>query len=198
MKTQRKNNNKNKKTRRNRNKYKKKLFYRKKGGMYRGHSANDLPPPPSYDESRYYHVLPVMPKTTPPMSTMMKPKLKPIVSIYWKILVCDESVNVVNNGDLMFEDLKLFLNSSPEFYPEYIGPEDYEKFSKEEKDKFIQFYGSEENKKWLGCQIYLYTTIKNITSDYAKFDDGNYFFRWLTHRLKPDEHRMFTEDAPYF
>lgn len=126
-------------------------------------------------------------------------KLESIVSIYWPKLICDESVNVIENGNIIFEDLKLFLDSNPAFYPDYIKEEQYERFSEEEKRKYIEFYGNEENKKWLGCQIYLYITVKDIkSSGYAKFDDGNYFFRWVTHRLKDSEPRNFDKEAPHF
>jgi hypothetical protein len=126
-------------------------------------------------------------------------KLEPIVSNNWKDLICDESVNVVENGNIIFEDLKLFLNTDPSFYPSFIEGRQPETFSEEEKRKFIDFYNNQENKEWLGCQIYLYTTIKDIkSSPYHKFDDGYYFFRWLTHRLKDGEYRVFVKEAPRF
>lgn len=164
--------------------HKKKTFNKIKGGMFRRPES----PPPSYSQSLSLEVLPVK----------MKQKLKPIVTSVYPHSVCDESVNVVKNGNIIFDDLVLFLDSNRKFYFEHINPKDYERFSPEEKRKYIDFYNNEENKKWLGCQIYLFLTIKDISSrGYATFDDGNYFFRWLTHRLKEDDPKFFIEDPPF-
>ena len=155
-----------------RKKYNKKSFHKINGGMF--HKST-----PHREES--------------------PPKLKPIVSRYWSDLTCDETVNVVGNGNMIFEDLKLFLNSDRMFYPWYIDPRQYEQFSQEEKINYLRFYDNEDNKKWLGCQIYLLLTIKDILlGGYSKFDDGNYFFKWLTHRLKDSDPQIFIEDAPRF
>jgi len=170
-------------------KYKKKSYHHhnKKGGMFHtpNVSSSHDSPPPSYFDSLSYPVL------------EMKPKLKPIVSKYWTEIKCDETVNIVGNGNKIFEDLILFLNSHPKFYSPDINPETYEKFSEDEKIKYINFYNNEENKKWLGCQIYLLTTIKDISAGYAEFDDGKYFFKWLTHRLKDGDLDFFIEEAPH-
>ena len=178
---------------------KRKSYHKIKGGMFHtsttskssssfsSPSHTDDVPPPSYFDSFSYPVLPIK----------MKPKLKPIVSKYWSEITCDKTVNIVGNGNKIFEDLILFLNSHPKFYFPHINPETYEKFSEDEKIKYINFYNNEENKKWLGCQIYLLTTIKDILrTGYTEFDDGNYFFRWLTHRLKDGDPDIFIEEAP--
>ena len=154
--------------------YKKKSFHKIKGGMFRPHEP-----------------------------VKMKQKLKPIVSRYWLDSVCDETVNVVANGNIIFEDLIRFLNSDGDFYFQHIDPKEYEKFTPEEIKKFTDFYSNEENKKWLGCQIFLMLTVKDISQSkcdlprgYVTRDDGNYFFKWLTHRLKEGDPQLFTEDAP--
>ncbi len=181
---------------------KRKSHHKIKGGMFHtsttsksssssfsSPSHTDDVPPPSYFDSFSYPVLEMKPK--------LKQKLKPIVSKYWREIKCDETVNIVGNGNKIFEDLILFLNSHPKFYFPHINPETYEKFSEDEKFKYINFYDNEENKKWLGCQIYLLTTIKDILrARYAEFDDGNYFFKWLTHRLKDGDPDTFIEKAP--
>ena len=157
--------------------HKKKHFIKYKGGMFR---RPESPPPPSYSESLSLKVLPVK----------MKQKLKPIVSQYWRELECDESVNVVKNGNIIFDDFVLFLNYNEKFL------QDYERFTPEEIERYINFYNNEENKKWLGCQIYLMLTTKDIEG-YAYFDDGKNFFKWLTHRLTKDDPKFFIEDPPF-
>jgi hypothetical protein len=160
--------------------HKKKHFIKYKGGMFRISES----PPPSYSESLSLEVLPVK------MKPKLKPKLKPIVSQYWPDSVCDESVNVVKNGNIIFDDLVLFLDSDSKF------SQDYEKFSSEEKRKYIDFYNNEENIKWLGCQIYLMLNTKDIEG-YAYWDDGKNFFKWLTRRLNDGDPKFFIEDPPF-
>ena len=155
---------------------KKKHFIKYKGGMFRRPES----PPPSYSESLSLEVLPVK----------MKQKLKPIVSSFYPELKCDESVNVVKNGNIIFDDFVLFLNSNPKF------SQDYERFTPEEIERYINFYDNEENKKWLGCQIYLMLTMKDIEG-YAYWDDGKNFFKWLTHRLKGEDPKFFIENPPF-
>lgn len=181
-------NNKKIKKQSSRHKYsnKKKTFNKIKGGMFRRPVDSDSPP--SYSESLSLEVLPVK----------MKQKLKPIVSLVFPESICDKSVKKIENGNILFRDLVLFLDKNPKFYPDGTNPKDYEDFSPEEKRKYIEFYNNEENKEWLGCQIYLFLTIKDISSTgYATFDDGNYFFKWLTHRLKDGDPKFFIEDPPF-
>jgi hypothetical protein len=119
--------------------------------------------------------------------------LQPIVSQYWPELKCDDTgVNVTGNGEIIYHDLIEFLNSDPKYY---TNPDDTITFSENKKRKYIQFY--EHKKEWLGCQIYLLLSKKDITTGYSRFDDGNYFFRWLTHKLRDKvDPEYFTEDAP--
>jgi hypothetical protein len=162
--------------------HKKKTFHKIKGGMFRRpvtHAYEDEAPP-SYSQSLSLEVLPVK----------MKQKLKPIVSRYYPESKCDESVNVVKNGNIIFDDLVLFLNSDSKF------SQDYEIFSPEEKKRYIDFYNNEENKKWLGCQIYLMLNMKDIEG-YAYWDDGKNFFKWLTHRLNDGDPKFFIADPPF-
>ena len=165
---------------------KKKHFIKYKGGMFRRPESpppppySESPPPPPYSESLSLEVLPVK----------MKQKLKPIVSSFYPELKCDESVNVVKNGNIIFDDFVLFLNYNKKFL------QDYERFTPEEIERYINFYDNEENKKWLGCQIYLMLTMKDIEG-YAYWDDGKNFFKWLTHRLKGEDPKYFIEDPPF-
>jgi hypothetical protein len=152
--------------------HKKKHFIKYKGGMFRRSES----PPPSYSESLSLEVLPV--------------ELKPIVSSVYPDLKCDKSVNVVKNGNIIFDDLVLFLDSHSKF------SQDYEIFSPEEKKRYIDFYNNKKNKKWLGCQIYLMLNLKDIEG-YAYWDDGKNFFKWLTHRLKDGDTKYFIEDPPF-
>jgi len=92
-------NNKKIKKQSSRHKYsnKKKTFNKIKGGMFHRpvvtHEAP--PPPPSYSEALSLEVLPV--------------KMKPIVSQYYPESKCDDSVNVIGNGNIIFDDLVLFF-----------------------------------------------------------------------------------------
>lgn len=157
----------NQKIKRRYSKYQKRSFQRIKGGMFRCWAR------PKKEEE----------------------KLTPIVSRCWSELVCDETVNVKGNGEIIFRDLIEFLDSDPKYYQSFEKPEDYVRFSEKEKRKYIEFY--EKNKEWLGCQIYLLLSKKDISSGYAKFDDGNYFFRWLTGRLREGvDPEFFTKPAP--
>jgi nucleoside-diphosphate-sugar epimerase len=86
-------------------------------------------------------------------------------------------VNVVKNGNIIFDDLVLFLDSNRKFYFEHINPKDYERFS-------INYFS------WMG-------------SEFAKFVNcGKDDERWLS-EIKPLESNKsynqlikFVEDRP--
>ena len=63
-----------------------------------------------------------------------------------------------------------------------------------EGKKYIDFYSIGENKIWLGRQVYLLTTQKDIRG--ISGDDLLHFFNWLTHRTSSIPFDFFNGHAP--
>ena len=95
-----------------------------------------------------------------------------------------DDIVALTMGQQLYKDFCDYLNGENSrisisiYYP-------CNKFSRKEIVFYTYFYNNDTNKKWLGRQYYLYTSMKEL-NDYPIWEEGILFFNWLTNRhLQP-------------
>jgi len=125
-----------------------------------------------------------------------------IKSKYWRNLSCDDLDRkmMMNNGQKIYVELLNFLDRDEchKFYESLPKNTPRATFTDREYLKYLDFYSNPVNKIWLGCQIYLFLgpAMKDIAHYDLRNDDAVHFFKWLTHKLPPEEEKIFVNDAP--